>query len=147
MQTFQDTETGRFWQFDDDVVVTGVDGARVFTAAHGEQLNVPATLIPVAEIVPRAPRVPLIVSRYQGREAMRITSFEPTEALPNVTNVFEAFEASLDLPTTPAYYRRAWDEMTAFERSSVMLNASADELGLTQEQVDDLFLLAATIRA
>lgn len=91
------------------------------------------------------PAFPAPVSRYQGREAMRLTRF-PAEGRPERT-LFEAFEELLNDPTTPAYYRRAWDELQVFEHGSAMLNAAADVLGLTQAKRDDLFRLAAAIKA
>lgn len=95
--------------------------------------------------VPAPAATPETVSRYQGREAMRLTRF-PAEGRPDRT-LFEAFEELLNDPTTPAYYRRAWDELQIFERGSAMLNAAADVLGLTQAKRDDLFRLAAAIKA
>lgn len=89
--------------------------------------------------------VPVSVSRYQGREAMRLTRYQK-EGSPGWT-LFDAFEELLNDPATPAYYRRAWDELQVFERSSAMLNAAADVLGLTQGRRDDLFRLAATLKA
>ncbi len=89
--------------------------------------------------------VPAVVSRYQGREAMRLTRYQKADS-PG-WSLFDAFEELLNDPTTPAYYRRAWDELQVFERSSAMLNAAADVLGLTQAKRDDLFRLAATLKA
>lgn len=47
MQTFKDVATGQYYQFDDDVVVVGADGARKFYAPHdlNTPLNVPETLV------------------------------------------------------------------------------------------------------
>ncbi|MFY4261465.1 hypothetical protein ACOTCG_28010 [Achromobacter xylosoxidans] len=89
--------------------------------------------------------IPRAVSRYQGREAMRLTPY-PKEGRPDWT-LFDAFEELLNDPTTPAYYRRAWDELQAFEWGSAMLHAAADVLGLTRDHRLDLFRLAATIKA
>ncbi|WP_202730559.1 hypothetical protein [Achromobacter xylosoxidans] len=91
------------------------------------------------------PIAPASVSRYQGREAMRLTPY-PKEGRPEWT-LFDAFEELLNDPTTPAYYRRAWDELQAFEWGSAMLHAAADVLGLTLAQRLDLFGLAATLKA
>ncbi|MGE8633183.1 MAG: hypothetical protein ACN6P8_06635 [Achromobacter piechaudii] len=142
MQTFKDTETGMYWQFDDDVLVTGVDGARYFNAPHGGALNVPQTLIP-AEMPPPAepePFVPQVVSRFQGREAMHQT-------LHGEGTLFDAAEAVLAQPETPEMYRRAWDDLQEFRRDSEMLAVISGMLGLTAAQVDALFILAASIRA
>lgn len=76
---------------------------------------------------------------------MRLTRF-PTADQPSRT-LFDAFEELLNDPTTPAYYRRAWDELQVFEHGSAMLNAAADVLGLSQLRRDDLFRLAATLKA
>lgn len=89
--------------------------------------------------------VPSSVSRYQGREAMILTR-HPKEGFPR-WSLFDAFEELLNDPATPAYYRRAWDELQQFERDSAMLNDAADELGLTQVQRDNVFRLAAMLRA
>ncbi len=145
MQTFKDTATGQFWQFDDDVGVTEADGAWVFIAPHGEVLNVPVTLIP-AELPPPVEVLPepYPVSRWQGREAMRLTPYgEPEDGI----SLFDATESLLAKTETPAYYRSAWEELQVFEPSSPMLAAIADELGLTQDARRTLFLFAATLRA
>lgn len=91
------------------------------------------------------PATPAPVSRYQGREAMRLTPY-PKEGRTDWT-LFDAFEELLNDPATPAYYRRAWDELQAFEWDSAMLHAAADVLGLTRDQRLDLFSLAATLKA
>ncbi|MCZ8402205.1 hypothetical protein O9570_12175 [Achromobacter xylosoxidans] len=59
----------------------------------------------------------------------------------------DAFEELLNESTTPAYYRRAREQLQVFERSSALLNASADVLGLSQAKLDDLFRLAAALKA
>lgn len=142
MQTFQDTETGQYWQFDDDVLVTGQDGARYFNAPHGAALDVPLTLVP-AELPPPAepePYVPQIVSRFQGREAMHQT-------LHGDGTLFDAAEAVLAQSETPAMYRRAWEDLQEFRRDSEMLAAIATVLDLSDTQIDALFILAASIKA
>ncbi len=145
MQTFQDTETGQYWQFDDDVLVTGQDGGRYFTAPHGEVLNVPATLIP-AELPPPLAALPepYPVSRWQGREAMRLTPYGDPE---DGVSLFDATETLLARSETPPYYRSAWEELQIFDPGSPMLAAIADELGLTRDARRTLFLFAATLRA
>lgn len=99
----------------------------------------------VVEIRKQTDPDPAPVSRYQGREAMRLTPY-PKEGRPGWT-LFDAFEELLNDPATPAYYRRAWDELQAFEWGSAMLHAAADVLGLTLAQRLDLFRLAATLKA
>ncbi|QIW86563.1 hypothetical protein AMA2_4 [Achromobacter phage AMA2] len=141
MQTFEDTETGRYWQFDDDVLVTGQDGARYFNAPHGAALNVPLTLVPAELPLPAEPEpyVPQVVSRFQGREAMWQTPH-------GETTLFEATDVVLAQPETPAMYRRAWAELQEFHYDSEMLIALATTLGLTEQDRKDLFILAGSIK-
>ncbi|OAS93028.1 hypothetical protein A6I77_24745 [Achromobacter xylosoxidans] len=146
MQTFKDTETGKFYQFEDEVVADNSAGYYVFRSPFG-LMEVPTTLAPASlEEMPAPPPLdPAPVSRYQGREAMRLTPY-PKEGRPDWT-LFDAFEELLNDPATPAYYRRAWDELQAFEWGSAMLHAAADVLGLTLAQRLDLFALAGTLKA
>lgn len=142
MLTFKDTQTERFWQFEDDIHFEQTEEGYIFFDVYGERLiKVPTTLVP-AEFVEPEPvfEVPHTVSRYQGREAMRLTDH-------GEGTLFDAFEALLTNPDTPAYYRRAWDELLTFDRDSPMLLAAADMLGLTSEDLDTLFFLAGSIRA
>ncbi|WP_190278658.1 hypothetical protein [Achromobacter insolitus] len=92
------------------------------------------------EIAPPGPVVPQVVSRFQGREAMWQTPLGDT-------TVFEAADALINHPDTPPMYQRAWADMQEFRRDSEMLAAIATQLGLTQQQIDDLFILAASINA
>jgi hypothetical protein len=46
MQTFKDSLTGQYYQFDDDVIVSQTANGYTFTAPNGSRLNVPATLEP-----------------------------------------------------------------------------------------------------
>ncbi|MEN5162574.1 hypothetical protein [Achromobacter kerstersii] len=86
------------------------------------------------------PVVPQVVSRFQGREAMWQTPHDDA-------TLFEAAEAVINAPDTPATYRRAWDDLQEFRRGSEMLAAIAGMLGLTAAQIDALFILAASIQA
>jgi len=87
-----------------------------------------------------APVVPPSVSRFQGREAMWQTPHGDA-------TLFEAAEAVINSPDTPATYRRAWADMQEFRRDSEMLAAIAGMLGLTAPQIDAVFILAASIQA
>ncbi|QQB32835.1 hypothetical protein I6I07_19515 [Achromobacter deleyi] len=99
--------------------------------------------------------VPAVVSRFQGRQALRLSTIEDGRIVINDTSgpspakrdLLAVVEDLLAAPTTPAYYREAWNDIQQFERDSPMLLAIADELGLTAANLDDLFILAATLRA
>lgn len=98
----------------------------------------------VVEIRKPTDPIPRAVSRWQGREAMRLTPYgNPDDGV----SLFDAAVALLNRPETPAYYLRAWDELQDFEYDSPMLTAVADELGLTKADLDTLFLFAASLRA
>lgn len=149
MQTFKDTETGQYWQVDDDVIVDDTSGAYAFYTAGGERLALPESLVPADIADMPAPNLsrsqPPPVTRYQLREAMRLTPWA-RDGAPAWT-LFDAFDELLKRPTTPEYYRRAWDELLEFEVESATIRAAADALGMTQDQRLDLFELAAVLRA
>jgi len=88
---------------------------------------------------------PCLVSRYQMREALRLTRFS-NEGSPGWT-LFDAFEELLTDSTTPPYYRRAWEELLSFDSGGAVFTAAADVLGLTQQRRDDVFRLAASLKA
>lgn len=156
-QLFQDTETGEFWEFDDDVRVDSSQGYYEFMAPRGGRIDVPKTLAPaIRPAVPAAPEyVPVVVSRFQGRQALRLSTIEGGHVVINDTSapneekrdLLAAVEELLARATTPAYYREAWNDIQQFERDSPMLMAIADELGLSAANLDDLFTFAATLRA
>lgn len=85
-----------------------------------------------------------VVSRFQGREAMRTTPYGAEE---DGVSLFDAVEALLARPETPAYYRTAWDEIQQFELDSPLLLAIADELQLSRDRLPLLFAFADTLRA
>lgn len=61
--------------------------------------------------------------------------------------LFDAFEELLNDSVTPVYYRRAWDELQAFDVDGAVFSAAADVLGLSTNRRIDLFLLAASLKA
>lgn len=157
MQLFRDTETGEFWEFDDDVIAGNPHGFYEFSAPRGGRIDAPKTLVPAVRPVapPAAEYVPVVVSRYQGRQALRLSTIEDGRVVINdmsepgtpKRDMLELVDELLARPETPAYYRDAWADLQQFERDSLMLADLAYELGLTPENLDDLFILAATLRA
>jgi hypothetical protein len=78
-------------------------------------------------------RVPQVMSALQCRLAlMGAGLLNPVEALMAAT-------------ATPAHVRIAWEYATQFERGSPMIAATAAMLGLTDAQLDDLFVAGAAI--
>ena len=86
----------------------------------------------VAPIVPTA--IPALVSFFQGCAALQSSGY------------LDAVEAYMAGPATPVE-KLAWRTITEIRRASPMTEKLAAMLGLTETQVDDLFILAATIEA
>jgi len=118
--------------------LTDEERARIEAAVQAHDPNAEA---------PEPAVVPSVVSRWQGREAMRVTAYGDLAIEDGGVSLFDATEALLARPETPDYYRVAWDEIQQFEIDSPVLLAIADELGLAAADLVALFKLAATLRA
>jgi hypothetical protein len=79
--------------------------------------------------------VPQIVSRFQAKAVLL------NEGL------LSQVEALMQDANTPELYRLAWAEAREFERASPTVAAMSAALGLTEQQVDDLFVAASKITA
>lgn len=77
------------------------------------------------------PETPKSVSPYQARVAL------------HAAGLLDAVEASITGADMPA--RIAWEYATVFERHSPFIVALAPMLGLTEQQIDELFLAASQI--
>lgn len=81
------------------------------------------------------PPIPTIVSSFQGRAAMAQAGY-----------FTQVDDFMISLPKTDIR-RLAWENAKDFDRSSTTLKAAQEMLGLTDAQVDALFVLAASIEA
>ena len=79
--------------------------------------------------------VPFSVSRFQARMALR------------QAGLFDAVEAMMAHPDTPIIAVEAWQAAQEFRRISPTIAAMGQALGLTDEQLDDLFIVAGGIEA
>lgn len=79
--------------------------------------------------------VPFKVSRFQAKAAL----FQ--------AGLLDQVEALMASPDTSAIYKLAWVEAQDFERRSPTVNALGAALGITSEQMDQLFITAAGITA
>ena len=86
--------------------------------------------------------VPQIVSRFQARVAM-LASPATADGYGNLLEQIDAAVAASD----NAFIRLAWAEAVEWNRASPTVNALASGLGMTDEQLDDLFRAAAGIVA
>ncbi|RIQ55313.1 hypothetical protein [Bordetella avium] len=60
--------------------------------------------------------------------------------------LMDAVMAVVSSPELPAAHKWAWDRTTIWERSSPSLGFIAQAAGISDEQMDDLFIRAAEIR-
>lgn len=79
--------------------------------------------------------VPQSVTRFQARAALM------------QANLLDDVEAMMSSPETDPFITLAWKEVLEFRRDSPTILSIIHVLGLTEEQVDDLFRFASTISA
>jgi len=80
------------------------------------------------------------------RKQMIVTRFQAKAALAH-EGLLDAVEQMMENPQTPIVVRLAWTDAVEFRRLSPTVATLSKELGLTDQQVDDLFELAKTIDA
>jgi hypothetical protein len=78
-------------------------------------------------------QVPQEVSRFQGRAALIQGGY------------MAAIQAYIDQPTTDIMVKEAWANVTVFRRQSPMMQTVAQVLGLSEEDLDNLFIAAHAI--
>ena len=79
--------------------------------------------------------VPQTVTRFQALAALHLAGHLP------------AVEAIMAAPETDMMAKLAWVNALSFERSSPLLDGLAGTLGLTSQDLDELFTTAAGIEA
>lgn len=77
-------------------------------------------------------------------KTLQVTSFQAKYAL-DQAGLLESVEALIAAPETPTKTKLAWSSNADFKRYSEMILGLAAVLNLSDEQLDDLFSLAATI--
>ena len=124
---------------------TGIDEELPFTAsptdteAHGRAIFAAAVagdFGPIAAYVPpppAPPQVPQQVTRAQGKVVL---------IQMGLWQQVEAYVAAIEDPMQKAIAQVAVYETLHWQRSSPFLNQAADALGITQAQMDELFIAA-----
>jgi hypothetical protein len=79
--------------------------------------------------------IPQTVSRFQARAALHLSG------------LLESVETLMQSPETDMLARLAWQDAQEFKRQSPTVLAMASALGLTDAQIDELFIAAAGIEA
>lgn len=103
----------------------------------GRELYKRAVAGEFGEIAPcvKIKEIPRAVTRFQARAALL------------QANLLDDVEAMMSSPETDPFITLAWKEVLEFRRDSPMILSIIPVLGLTEEQVDDLFRFASTISA
>lgn len=112
-----------FWQ-----TINETDGVWKIDPKTGEIAKHP--------LPPAPPYVPQQVTRAQGKAAL---------IQAGLWDAVEDYVDSITDPTEKALALVALNDTTHWQRSSPFLNAAADALGLTEQQLDDLFVQAAEV--
>lgn len=74
----------------------------------------------------------------------QVTRFQAQVAL-HQAGLLDDVEAYMALETTDWFIKMAWKEVLHFERNSAMIESLKPVFGLTDAQIDDLFIFAKTI--
>ncbi|MGP4843301.1 hypothetical protein ACTXGQ_04145 [Marinobacter sp. 1Y8] len=149
MIAFTDTDTPQFQAFplpsedwtphrpyieiNDPIIRAHVAAGKRFQFTAGKDS---VEIVPLHEIVAEAltqERAGMVVSRFQARAAL----LQAELLAPAETAIEQAGELA----------QLVWADAQEFRRNSPTVAAIASELGLTDEQIDDLFRQAATIEA
>lgn len=106
-------------------------GKAIFAAALAGEFG------PVADFVPQpyVRRIPAEVTRFQALAALM------------QAGLLEGIEAYMASDAADAFTKLAWKEAQVFKRPSPLIAAIGALFGLTDAQVDDLFIFAGSIEA
>jgi len=89
----------------------------------------------VADVVPPGPAVPEAVTRFQARAALA------------QAGLLDGVNGMMEHPDTPVIAKLAWADALEFRRHSPTVLALAGALGMSAQQLDELFVAAAGIEA
>lgn len=97
------------------------------------------------------PDQPLVIEAWQGVAQMRMTTYDPSRAVPDYaaivagkTVLFDAVEALIMASTSPiiiSYFEYG----ASFTYGDTMISELAAQLGLSDDEVHDLFVAAAAL--
>ena len=112
------------------------DGEELGRQIHADILASKAgQIVPYVAPPPQPTPVPTEVSRFQARAALL------------QAGLLDDIETYMADPATDPFVRIAWQDAQVFKRNSPTVLSLQPLLGLTDEQLDDLFRFAATIVA
>lgn len=107
--------------------------------------SVPAIIIngKISEYIEPEPSEP---DPVDPRERMEVTAFQAKAAIAR-SGLYDPVVELMHHPDTPLETKLAFEEVLTFKRLSPTVVTMGAALGLTDQQLDDLFSLAATIKA
>lgn len=110
--------------------------------------NIPAGKVvrPNAQGRPTLVDAPAVIAPYRDGPPLKVTAAQGGIALINA-NLMDAVQAVVDAADTPASVKWAWNRTQDWERASPALAYLAGKAGITDAQMDDLFVAAAKITA
>lgn len=89
-------------------------------------------------------KLPPVILPSVEPAASTISSFQAKMALAEA-GLLEAVEAVINDPTTPTRIKIAWQESLNFRRDNPMIATIATQLGLSESDIDDLFIAGEQI--
>ena len=110
---------------------------------HGRELY--ARILQEGNIAPAPYRAP-DADLQEWRAYFAVSAFQAQAAL-TIAGYMDEIEKILKDPMTDPFIVLAWNKAQIFERVSPNIIDLAQLLGITDEQLDDLFKFAATIKA
>jgi hypothetical protein len=99
----------------------------------GQLTTRPGTPLEIASNPLPAPSVPIVVSRFQGKAALL------------QAGLLASVESAMAQASPVA--QLAWSEAVEFRRDSPTVSSIAATIGLTPQQLDDLFIAASQVIA
>lgn len=90
--------------------------------------------LPIPAVEPAPAIVPESVTAFQAQAALQLAG------------LLDTVIDYINQPSTPVLTKLAWDKALHFERHSPMVTTIGTELGLTEQELDNLFIQAATIK-
>lgn len=114
----------------------------VFAIEKGDTTDV-SEMTPISEKEARALSMPDIETVRAG---MQVSAFQAHAAI-HRAGLYDAVQALMDDPNTDFEVKLAWDRALYFGRLSPSVLAMGSLLNLSDQKLDDLFALAATIEA
>lgn len=87
-----------------------------------------------------------LAKTQEAKQSLSVSRFQARAAL-HLAGLLGSIESVMASPETPALASLAWADAQEFKRNSPTIAAMAGALGLTSQQLDELFTTAAGIEA